>query len=511
MFQNKIIYQIYPKSFKDTDGNGYGDINGIIEKLDYIKNLGVDYIWLSPCCKSPQNDNGYDISDYITIDPLFGSNEDYGQLIKEANLRGMKIMMDLVLNHTSNEHEWFQKALEKDPKYYDYYIWQDKPNELKSIFGGSAWTYNEALDKYYFHLFDKTQPDLNWENPEVRKDIYELVNYWIEKGVEGFRLDVITLIGKEPDKLITGHGPKFVEYLQELNENTFTDKLLTVGEGWLSSIENQDKMCTDKGLSQAFHFHRMLINTINGKWHTKPMDLDALCKCCDTWQNEYKGVEALVMNNHDAPRLISRWLDDEKYRKESAKLLITLFALMHGNLYLYQGEEIGMTNAHWDDIKKYNDVETLNIYEELKQEGYDHKTIMEKIMLTSRDNARVPMQWNDSKNAGFSTGKPWLDVVDNYKEVNVEADLASKDSIYKYYQKVLKFRKENYEHIKQKAIFTAQDGVFKMQKPAFTLIANFTDTAQPNDIDITKEILFNNYDNSKNMLEPYQVLVVKNL
>ncbi|WP_010165670.1 alpha-glucosidase [Candidatus Epulonipiscium viviparus] len=512
MFENKVIYQIYPKSFNDTTGNGYGDINGIIEKLDYIQDLGVDYIWLSPCCMSPQKDNGYDISDYVTIDPLFGTNEDYQRLITQAKARGMKIMMDLVLNHTSSEHEWFKKALQKDPKYYDYYIWQDAPNAIESFFGGSAWTYSKEVGKYYLHLFDSSQPDLNWANPAVRKDIYDMINYWIDKGVEGFRLDVIYLIGKEPDKLITGHGPKFIEYLKELNENTFQDKLLTVGECWGTSLEEQYKMCHDKGLSEAFHFNHFLLNTVDGKdkWHTKELDLKELCDCFDTWQNEYTGVEALVTGSHDAPRMISRWLNDTQYRMQSSKLLITLFGLMAGDLYIYQGEEIGMTNAHWHDINKYNDVETLNAYELLKEQGFDEKTIMEKIAFTSRDNARVPMQWNDTSNAGFTTGNPWLDVVDNYTHVNALRDLTNELGVYKYYQKVIKFRKEHYDWIKQKAKFSEDNGVLKMEKPKFTLVANFTDQKQAHDLGSTGDVLFNNYSKVEKQLMPYQVVVVCN-
>ncbi|OON96627.1 MAG: hypothetical protein ATN31_09470 [Candidatus Epulonipiscioides saccharophilum] len=508
MFENKVIYQIYPKSFKDTTNNGYGDIQGIIKQLDYIKDLGVDYIWLSPCVKSPQKDNGYDISDYYSIDSLFGSNEDYEQLILEAKKRDMKIMLDLVLNHTSDEHTWFAKATNGDPKYYDYYIWADEPNELESAFGGSAWTYHEKVGKYYLHLFDKGQPDLNWANPEVRQEIFDMVNFWIAKGVEGFRLDVIHLIGKEPDKLIKGHGPKFSEYLKELNENTFKDNLLTVGECWGTSLKQQYKMCHDKGLTQAFHFNHFLLNAERGrgKWHTKELDLVDLCECFNTWQNEYTGIEALVMNNHDSPRLISRWLDDQKYRKESAKLLITLFGLMHGNLYIYQGEEIGMTNAHWHDIKKYNDVETFNNYEILKSEGYSEEETMAKIAFTSRDNARTPMQWDDTAHAGFSSTEPWLDVNDNYVHINVLKDLSDDNGVYKYYQKVLKFRKEHYDKLKQATSYSSEGQVLKMQNDFFTLLANFSAQNQPLE-EINGEIIFNNYSKVPTHLLPYQVIV----
>lgn len=505
--ENKVIYQIYPKSFKDTTGNGYGDIQGIIEKLDYLQDLGVDYIWLSPCCKSPQNDNGYDISDYMQIDELFGTNDDYENLIKEAKKRNIKVMMDLVLNHTSSEHIWFKKALEKDEKYYNYYIWRDKPNNIKSMFGGSAWSYSEEVGKYYLRLFDKTQPDLNWENEEVRKDLYKMINYWINKGVEGFRLDVIDLIGKEPDKMILGKGPKFYEYLKELNNNTFKDKLLTVGECWGSSIEESYKMCNKDGLTQAFHFtYQCLTNKDGDKWNQTKLDLSKLCSILDTWENEYKGIEAIVMNNHDLPRLISLWLNDKEYRKESAKLLITLFGLLKGNLYIYQGEEIGMTNAYFDNIDDYIDVETLNKYNELKEKNISEDKIMDIIKLISRDNARVPMQWDNIENAGFTKGKPWLKINKNYKEINVAKDINSIDSIFNYYKNIIKYRKENYSKIDSKAIFKTDGKILTMEKDRFILYANFSD--QNININYKGNILFKNYNNIKeNILRAYEVLV----
>lgn len=506
--ENKIIYQIYPKSFKDTTNNGYGDINGIREKLNYLKELGVDYIWLSPCCKSPQHDNGYDISDYMSIEPLFGTNEDYENLIKEAKSKGIKVMMDLVLNHTSNEHIWFKKACQKDPKYYDYYIWRDQPNDMASFFCESAWTYCEATNQYYFHLFDTTQPDLNWDNPNVRKDLYDMINYWIDKGVEGFRLDVIDLIGKVPDQKITSKGPKFYEYLQELNENTFKNQLLTVGECWGSTLEQSNKMCNEKGLTQAFHFNHLMTTQTNDKFKQNPLDLQKICNVLNQWQNEYLGIEAMVMNNHDLPRLISLWLDDEKYRKQSAKLLITLFGLTKGNLYIYQGEEIGMTNAHRYDLDFYNDVETLNKYEMLKKEGYTHEKIMSMISLISRDNARVPMQWNSQDNAGFTNGIPWLKVNDHYKEVNVEKDLNSSDSIYHYYQKIIQFRKEYYQLIDQPSKYITYNQIIEVKRGNLLIYANFTD--QFKSINEQGNILFNNYDkHENNKLQPYEVIVTK--
>ncbi len=506
--ENKIIYQIYPKSFKDTTGNGYGDIQGIISKLDYLKELGVDYLWLSPCVKSPQKDNGYDVADYLTIEPLFGTNDDYDMFIKEAKKRGMKVMMDLVLNHTSDQHEWFKKAVAGDPKYYDYYIWRDEPNEIGSYFSGNAWTYHEKVGKYYFRQFDVSQPDLNWENPEVREEVRKIVQYWIDKGVEGFRLDVIDLIGKEPDKLITSKGPNFVKYLSELQQSTFKDKLLTVGECWGSTLDEQYQMCSEKTLTQAFHFHQFSVNQVDGnKWHRKELDMDQLCDVFNTWQNEYKGIEAVVMNSHDAPRLPSIWFNDKQYRKESAKLAVSVFGMLHGNLYIYQGEEIGMTNTGWTDLDKYKDVETLNVYHDIIGEGYSHDETMKKIAFTSRDNARTPMHWDSTTNGGFTSGTPWIDVVDNYNEVNVEDDLKSDDSVYKYYQELLKYRKANYDKLKQPASFINKDGVYFMKKPNLEVIANFTEDTK--DIEIKGTVVMSNYKEVTNILKPYQVVIIE--
>lgn len=507
LLENKVIYQIYPKSFLDTNGNGFGDLKGIISKLDYIAELGVDYIWLSPICMSPQNDNGYDIADYYKIDPLFGTNEDYENLIIEARKRNMNIMMDLVLNHTSSEHEWFKKALQKDPKYYNYYIFRDKPNEIGSFFGGNAWQYSEEVGKYYFRLFDKTQPDLNWSNIEVRKDIYRMVNYWINKGVAGFRLDVIDLIGKDPDNNIIGKGDDFYVYLKELNNQTFRENLLTVGECWGSNLEESYRMCHKDGLTQAFHFnHLTLIDTDGNKWNKRPIDLNELAQVLTLWQNDYKGIEAVVMNNHDMPRLISNWLNDSQYRVESAKLAITLFGLLKGNLYLYQGEEIGATNAYMEEIESYNDVETLNKYDELVAEGLDQEEIMSIIQKTSRDNARVPMQWNDGKNAGFTTGEPWLKVNRNYINVNVDMDLKSNNSIYKYYQQIIRFRKEHYHEFDSKIKFSVKGKVLSFTRGNIKFVANFCQ----NSIDLSKDItpIFSNYDTKDSKkLRPYEVYV----
>lgn len=508
-FENKIIYQIYPKSFRDTTGNGIGDINGIIEKLDYLKELGVDYIWLSPICVSPQKDNGYDISDYYNIDSMFGSKEDYYNLISEAKKRNIKVMMDLVLNHTSDEHIWFKKALEKDEKYYNYYIFRDEPNDIKSYFGGSAWEYSEKVDKYYFRLFDKSQPDLNWKNPEVRADIYKMVNYWIDKGVEGFRLDVIDLIGKDPDNNVLGRSPMFYEYLKELNENTFKDKLLTVGECWYSNLEESNKMCNSKGLTQAFTFNHLGLVDTDDKWIKQKLDLNKLVEVLEFWENEYSGINAQVMNNHDLPRLISTWLNDSEYRVESAKMLITLFGLLKGNLYIYQGEEFGSTNAYMNDISDYRDVETLNKYDELREMGFDEKVTMSFIKKTSRDNARVPMQWNSKENAGFTKGKPWLKINENYKEINVETDFKSENSIFEYYKNIIRFRKDHYNLIDTKVEFEVEGEIIKFKRGNINFVGNFSEYAYK--LNKKEKPKFSNYkEENKKYIRPYEVYVIIN-
>lgn len=508
-FNDKVVYQIYPKSFLDTTGNGFGDINGIINKLDYIKDLGVDYIWLSPINKSPQNDNGYDISDYYHIDPLFGTDEDYKHLITEANKRGLKVMLDFVLNHTSNQHEWFKQALNGDPKYLDYYVWTDQPNDLQGFFSSGCWKFAPEVGKYYLHLFDESQPDLNWHNPQVRQELYKMVNYWIDLGVEGFRLDVIDLIAKEPEKYITGKGPKFYDYLKELNNNTFKDRLLTVGECWNSSTCEANKMCNSNGLTEIFHFSHLTLTNGSDKWEQHPIDYNQVVDTIKKWQNDYDGNQTIVMNNHDMPRLISLWLDDQDYRYESSTLLATLFGLLNGTQYIYQGEEVGFTNAYIDDIKAYNDVETFGKYAEYKQQAkLNEHQIMERIKLISRDNARIPMAWNHQTNGGFSTTNPWLKQNDNYLQVNVEADLTSDKSVYKYYQQIIKFKKENYQqYINHKLDqISYQDEIISYSKNGLHVICNMSAATKP--IEISGQIIISNYQ-STSKLKPYQVIVYK--
>lgn len=507
MFEDKIVYQIYPKSFMDSNNDGIGDLQGIISKLDYIKDLGADYIWLSPINTSPQYDNGYDISDYYGIDPIFGTLDEYKCLIESANKKGLKVMLDLVLNHTSSEHEWFKKAVAGDKKYKDYYIWRDEPNELIGYFSESAWSYNADVGQYYFHLFDKHQPDLNWENPEVRSEIYKMVNYWIELGVEGFRLDVIDLIGKEPDKLITGKGPKFYDYLKELNNNTFKNEILTVGECWMSSHEDSLKMCSDDGLSQIFHFTPLCLTNGEDKWEQHKIDFNQVIDVIANWQNNYLGSQTQVMNNHDMPRLVSLWLDDQTYRYEACTNLAMLFGLLKGTQYIYQGEEIGMVNDLKRDINLYNDVETLNKYKVYKSQAkLSEEEIMQRINLISRDNARTPMQWSAEVNAGFSKTTPWLNLNYRYQEINVENDLKSNKSVYKFYQQLITFKKDNYEDIINKNLdyITYDNEIITYKKGSLIVYLNMSN--QQVDCEVIGTIVLNNYHQINDYLLPYQAV-----
>ena len=455
-WHSSVVYQIYPRSFNDSNGDGIGDINGIREKLDYLKELGIDVIWLSPVYKSPNDDNGYDISDYCDIMDEFGTMEDMDNLLKEANEKGIKILMDLVVNHTSDEHKWFIEAKKsKDNKYRDYYIWRDpvdghEPNDLASCFSGSAWQYDESTDQYYLHLFSKKQPDLNWENEKVRNEVYKMMNFWVDKGIGGFRMDVIDLIGKVPDEMITGNGPKLHDYLQEMNKAALEGHdLLTVGETWGATPEIAKLYSNPKRkeLSMVFQFEHIGLDQIEGKekWDVKPLDLLDLKKVLSKWQTELEGEgwNSLFWNNHDLPRIVSRWGNDKEYRVESAKMLATLLHGMKGTPYIYQGEELGMTNVRFEDINEYNDIETLNMYKDRISKGYSHDEIMASIYAKGRDNARTPMQWDSTENAGFTTGNPWLAVNKNYKFINAEDCLQDKDSIFYHYKKLIDIRKHN--------------------------------------------------------------------
>lgn len=459
----KVVYQIYPKSFQDTDGDGFGDLRGVIEHLDYLAELGVDYLWITPFLTSPQYDNGYDIADYRNIDPRYGIMEDFDELVREAAKRGMYLMMDMVLNHTSTKHEWFQKALKGDPKYRNYYIFKKGKNGLPptnwvSKFGGNAWSYLPETDEYYLHLFHVTQADLNWENPEVRQDIYDTVNFWLEKGVKGLRFDVINLISKpdvyEDDLEGDGHrfytdGPKIHQYLQELNENTFGkyDDVVTVGEMSSTTLENSIRYSNPESneLSMIFSFHHLKVDYPSGnKWEIEPFRFHDLKKHLFTWQEEMEkggGWNALFWCNHDQPRIVSRIGNEKEYRVKSAKCLATAIHGLKGTPYIYQGEEIGMTNAGYTSIDEYMDIESLNYYNILKLQGKSEEEVIRILGAKSRDNSRTPMQWDASENAGFTKGTPWLKVCDRYKEINTESR-HEPDSVFQYYKELVKLRKE---------------------------------------------------------------------
>ena len=455
-WQNSVVYQIYPRSFQDSNGDGIGDIQGIIKRLDYLQELGIDAIWLSPVCRSPQDDNGYDISDYQDIDPMFGNLDDLEQLISEAKKRNIRIIMDLVLNHSSDEHRWFTEAKKsKDNPYHDYYVWRDGeegvyPNDMGSAFGGPAWEWVPELKQYYFHQFSVKQPDLNWENPKVRREIYDMILWWMDKGVGGFRLDVIDQIAKEPDLMITNNGPRLHEFIQELSRETFQKgDLITVGEAWGADIDRAKLYSKPDGseFSMVFQFEHMMLDQEPGKekWDFCPLPFLKLKKCLEKWQKELHGCgwNSLFWDNHDLPRIVSRWGNDKEYRVESAKMLATVLHGMEGTPYVYQGEELGMTNVRFDSIEQYQDIEIRNMYRERLEKGYAEKDIMESIYAKGRDNARTPMQWDDTENAGFTTGTPWLGVNPNYTEINARSQLQDENSVFHYYKKLIHLRKEN--------------------------------------------------------------------
>lgn len=505
-FKNKVVYQIYPKSYMDSNNDGIGDLQGIISKLDYIKDLGVDYVWLSPVNKSPQHDNGYDISDYYDIDPMFGTLEDYKELIREANSRGMKMMLDLVLNHTSDEHEWFQKALAGDEYYKDFYIWRDESNEIETYFAKNAWTYSSEVGQYYFHLFDTHQPDLNWKNENVRREIYKMVNFWIDLGVEGFRLDVIDLIGKEPDNYITAKGPNFLKYLRELSSETFGDKLLTVGECWGASIEEATEMCKG-GLTQVFHFEQLTTANINGdKWNRSEMNFEDIINIIEKWQTKYNKSQNWVMNNHDMPRLQSVWFNTDK-RYEVSTMLITLFGLLDGTIYIYQGEEIGMVNTHKSRIEDFNDVETHNEYAKMVASGLDEIEVMRRINKVSRDNPRVPMNWDSSKNRGFSQSKPWIGY--NIDTTSVVGDLCNEKSIYEFYKTLIRFKKDNYDDIICKMFedISIVDNVIYYKRDKMRVVCNLNNKKVPRKY--KENIVMSNYQMSE-CLMPFEANVIIN-
>lgn len=455
-WQKSVIYQIYPKSFFDSNGDGIGDLQGIIQKISYLKRLGVDVIWLCPVYQSPQEDNGYDISDYESIYPGFGTMDDMKKLIRICDREGIRIVMDLVVNHTSDEHKWFQEAKKsRENPYRDFYIWRkgkngQLSNDLESNFGGSAWEYSEETDEYYLHFYSKKQPDLNWENEKLRQEIYRMMNRWLDLGIAGFRMDVIDLIGKLPDEKIKENGPRLHEYLQEMNANTFGRRdAMTVGECWGATPEIARLYTAPerKELSMIFQFEQIQLDKKKGgqRWDLKELDLRDLKAVFSKWQYELEecGWNSLFWSNHDLPRIVSRWGNDREYRELSAKMLATLLHGMKGTPYIYQGEELGMTNAPFTSIEDFPDIETQNIYKERLRAGFSEEETMCAIRKKARDNARTPMQWNAEKNAGFTTGTPWYQVNPNYTEINAEDAMSREDSVFYYYQKLIRLRREH--------------------------------------------------------------------
>ncbi|MCH4458628.1 alpha,alpha-phosphotrehalase [Staphylococcus haemolyticus] len=463
-WKKSVVYQIYPKSFNDTTGNGEGDINGIIEKLDYIQYLGVDYIWLTPVYESPMNDNGYDISNYLKINERFGTLEDFETLISEAHKRDLKVMLDIVINHTSTEHQWFKEAISsKDNPYRDYYYFKPSqdgpPTNWESKFGGNAWHYDEKTDEYYLHLFDVTQADLNWDNEKVRQSLYEVVNHWIQFGVDGFRFDVINLISKgefkdspQIGKEFYTDGPRVHEYLHELNRHTFGDKdMMTVGEMSSTTIDNCINYTRPnrQELSSVFNFHHLKVDYVDGeKWSNAKLDFLKLKEILMDWQIgifEGGGWNAIFWCNHDQPRVVSRFGDDstEENRQASAKMLAIALHMLQGTPYIYQGEEIGMTDPHFDSIQQYRDVESRNAYDNLMQQGIDEREVLTILGQKSRDNSRTPIQWTSEKQAGFTSGTPWIDIPNNAEHINVEAAIEDTTSVLHKYRELIKLRHEH--------------------------------------------------------------------
>lgn len=543
-FSNKVIYQIYPKSFKDSNGDGIGDLRGVAEKLDYLKDLGVDYLWLTPFFVSPQRDNGYDVADYRNIDPMFGTMEDLDNLIAEGEKRNIGLMFDMVFNHTSTSHEWFRRALAGEKKYQDYYIFKEgapdqPPTNWQSKFGGSAWEYVSSLGKWYLHLFDVTQADLNWKNPEVREELKEVIRFWKAKGVKGFRFDVVNLNSKpeiwEDD--FEGDGRKFYtdgpyvhEYLKELVRDTGIEDYVTVGEMSSTTLEHCIRYsgAEEKELSMCFNFHHLKVDYKDGnKWELMEPDYMELKVIFEKWQmgmQRGNAWNALFWCNHDQPRIVSRFGNEGEYWKESAKMLAGMIHLMRGTPYIYQGEEIGMTNPHYTSIEQYADVESRNYYEILLNEGKTKEEALEILAARSRDNSCTPMQWTDERYCGFSDTKPWIPVSDNFEKINVKKQKQDRDSILEFYKKLIMLRKEKEVIARGNIEFMEVEnaGVLAytrcLDKQKLLVCCNFRDVESQ--MEFTQEwksgrkILGNYEENHKNnykvlTLRPYEIIVLE--
>lgn len=550
-WKESVVYQIYPTSFMDSNGDGIGDINGIRQKLDYLKNLGIDVIWISPMLQSPWDDNGYDISDYRRIQDMFGTMEEYELLLKEAHKRGLKIVMDLVVNHTSDEHPWFVESRKsKENPYRDYYIWKPakngkEPNNWGACFGGSVWEYDEETQMYYLHCFSKKQPDLNWENPIVRDEVFDMMDWWCKKGIDGFRMDVISMISKDPqfpDGEVTNglygnsapyccNGPHVHEYLKEMNQKVLSQyDIMTVGETAGVTIEEAKKYAgyNSAELNMVFQFEHVEIGDgALGKWTTKRYDFMELKKILSKWQTELHGTawNSVFWGNHDQPRAVSRFGNDSpKYREISAKMLATCLLSLQGTPYIYQGDELGMTNPRFDNISDYRDIESLHAFQEYTEAKLiSEEEMLECLKLRSRDNARTPMQWDDSANAGFTSGKPWIGVNKNYTEVNVKAELEDKKSVWHYYQKMIALRKAHlglvygtYTLVEEEhpQIFAYKR---EYEKETYLIACNFSDSEavfhMPEKFSAGCECLISNYgcESYENIvkMKPYEAFVLQ--
>lgn len=536
-WKKSVVYQIYPKSFNDTTGNGEGDLKGIIEKIDYIQYLGVDYIWLTPVYESPMNDNGYDISNYLKINERFGTLEDFETLISEAHKRDLKVMIDIVINHTSTEHEWFKEAIRsKDNPYRDYYFFKPSqdgpPTNWESKFGGNAWQYDEKTDEYYLHLFDVTQADLNWDNEAVRQALYDVVNHWIEFGVDGFRFDVINLISKgefkdspKIGKEFYTDGPHVHEYLHELNRHTFGDKdMMTVGEMSSTTIDNCIKYTKSdrQELSSVFNFHHLKVDYVDGeKWSNAKLDFLKLKEILMDWQvgiYEGGGWNAIFWCNHDQPRVVSRFGDDstEENRQASAKMLAIALHMLQGTPYIYQGEEIGMTDPHFDSIQQYRDVESRNAYDNLKEQGIDESEILTILGQKSRDNSRTPIQWTSGEQAGFTSGTPWIDIPNNAQYINVEAAIEDKTSVLHTYRELIRLRHEHdiitYGDIEPLYMKHPQLFMYRRNYDGQTwlVVANFSKEAVklPEDINRQGTVIIQNGTIENGEISPFGAIVI---